>query len=527
MRSARLLMVLSCLLGCWFVVFSSSPADARKNPYREFYFHHDHVIGTSLDVWLITTDESAAAAAESAILGEIERLRKVFSLYDESSGLSRLNRTRSAMVASRDMIDVLQQYEVWQRRSHGAFSGQVGALVRVWKEAEKNQQDPDAATLNDIVHRLRQPGWKIERAEDGCMSVTRLTDQPLDLNAIAKGYIIQKAAEAARARISSLQGLLLNLGGDMAVWGKDEGGKAGFVIGVQNPHEPHDNATPIARLRLRDQAIATSGGYERYYNIQGKRHSHLFDPRTGRSADGAASATVLARDNVTANALATTLCVLSPQEGLRLVAETPGAECLIVDKNGMQHRSAGFDAVEIEEIQFAVSQGEKDAVKTEKDKKDPKGEKKAEAWPDGFQVSLTLNIPTVSSFKYRRPYVAVWVENADAKPVRTITVWGNNPRWINTLPQWWKFAKDDAALVKSVTRATRAPGKYSLVWDGKDDKGNLLSQGTYTVHVEVHREHGKLVRQTGKIQCGIEPARVTLDKNAETGDTLIEYVKKK
>ena len=73
----------------------------------------------------------------------------------------------------------------------------------------------------------------------------------------------------------------------------------------------------------------------------------------------------------------------------------------------------------------------------------------------------------------------------------------------------------------------RSPGKYTVVWDGKDDKGKVLPQGTYTVRVEVHREHGKHLFQTGKIQCGSEPAKLTLEANAETGETVVEYRKRK
>ena len=92
---------------------------------------------------------------------------------------------------------------------------------------------------------------------------------------------------------------------------------------------------------------------------------------------------------------------------------------------------------------------------------------------------------------------------------------------------WWKVGKSDSALVKKVTRATRAPGKYSLTWDGKDDAGKALPQGTYVVRVEVHREHGKHVYQTGKIACLDEGAKLTLEKNAETGETVVEYAKRK
>ncbi|MFO0970028.1 MAG: DUF2271 domain-containing protein [Gemmataceae bacterium] len=507
-RLAGLLLVGA--LCTWMALAPRQDAAAPSRLDAEFYFHHDHILGTSLDVWLIARDETESAAVEDAILTEIERLRRIFSLYDPESELSRLNRTRAPMGVSPEMIEVLRSYERFQACSSGAFNGQLGALVRVWQEAEKSQCEPDDATVSRIVQEIRAPGWRLDETTG---TVIRLTDQPLNLNSIAKGYIIQKAADAARRKVGAVRGLLLNLGGDMFAW--DEAAR-GWLVGVQNPRAPHDNAEPIARVRLRDRAIATSGGYERYYTIGAKRHSHIFDPRTGRSAQGAAGATVIAADNVTANALATTLCVLSPEEGLRLVASFPGVECLLVGRDGRQFRSPGFAAFEaIPEAGGAVGGDKKEA------------EKKGDAWPEGFQVNLTVSLPSVASKRYRRPYVAIWVENGEAKPVRTITVWGNNPRWVKDLPQWWKFAKNDSALVKAVTRATRSPGKYTLVWDGKDDKGAALPRGTYTIYVEVHREHGKLVRQTGKLTCDVEPATLTLDKNAETGDTLIEYAKKK
>jgi len=475
---------------------------------EEFYFHHDHVIGTSLDVWAVAPDETAATACETAILDEIERLRRIFSLYDADSELSRLNRAGGPVPASPEMVEVLTAYEAFQQRSYGAFNGQLGELVRLWKAAEQTGVEPDSATLQPIVREINQPGWRTDEAH---RTVTRLTSQPLNLNSIAKGYIIQKAAAAARARVPALRGLLLNLGGDMAVWGKDADGRPAWTIGVQDPLHPEDNAPVLAVLRLEDAAVATSGGYERYYTVAGKRYSHLFDPRTGRPAAGMASATVVARDNMTANALATTLCVLSPEEGLRLVADTPGAECLLVTPDGRQFRSAGLKTLELALPPTAQDKGDKTT-----------------AWPDGYQVTLSVTLPTIDAgARYRRPYVAVWVENADGKAVRTITVWGNNPRYTKDLSHWWKFAQGDQALIKAVTRATRAPGKYTLAWDGKDDKGALVPRGTYTVQVEVHREHGKHLVQTGKIVCGADPATVTLERNAETEATVVEYAKKK
>jgi FAD:protein FMN transferase len=136
--SKRPVVVGVLLLTCVALGWHGLTGTAKRN-VSEYYIHHDHIIGTSLDLWVTAPNADAAAEAEAAILDEIERLRQVFSLYDEASELSRLNRTREPMVVSREMIDVLRQYEAFQVRTHGAFNGQLGELVRVWSERSENR----------------------------------------------------------------------------------------------------------------------------------------------------------------------------------------------------------------------------------------------------------------------------------------------------------------------------------------------------------------------------------------------------
>jgi thiamine biosynthesis lipoprotein ApbE len=485
---------------------------AGEKPAAEFSFHYDHILGTSLDIRLVAPSAADAQKAEQAILDEIERLRLVFSTYDPKSEISLLNRSSGPTAASAEMIEVLREYESWQRRSAGAFNGQLGELIRTWAAAEKAGAEPSAEKLARIVRTVNRPGWEIDAANH---TVTRITDQPLDLNSIGKGSIIQKSAAAARAKVPALQGLLLNIGGDMLASGVDGDGKS-WAVGVQDPFRPEDNAPVVAAFSLNGRAIATSGGYQRYYTINGRRYSHIFDPRTGRPAEDVASSTVIARDNVTANALATTLCVLSPEDGLHLVAATPGAECLLITADGRQLRSPGVKRWEIPLVPVAV-------------KAMPGEDAKGDTWPADYRVSFSIELPKpTEGRKIRRPYVAIWVEGDNGKPVRSIVVWGDQPKYQRDLSVWWgKIDRTDRAMLKAVTRSTRAPGKYEVVWDGKDDRGKPVPQGTYTVRVEVHREHGKHVTQTGKLECRTEGAKITLEKNAETEATIVEYGKKK
>jgi thiamine biosynthesis lipoprotein ApbE len=478
------------------------PTASAATERHERSFHYDHILGTSFDVWVVGS-AVAAAEAETVALNEIERLRKVFSLHDPESELCRLNRATGGFTASADLLAVLKWYDTFDVVSRGALNAQVGGLTRAWDGA--NGTAPDAAALDRVVKRIQSAGWSIDGS-----TVTRHTDQPFNLNSIAKGYILQKAADAVK-RVAGISAGLVNLGGDMVAWGDRE-----WTIGVQDPFTPAENADPLTRIRLRNKAVATSGGYMRNYVTDGRKRSHILDPRTGRPADGVAQATVIADDSTTANALATVLCVLGAEEGLKL-AERNGAAALVIDADGHEHRTANF-------VNFELPTGDE---KKPEDKKpdEKKEEKKTDPWPDDYQVTLSFELPNPGA-RARRPYVAFWVEDADGKAVRTVAVWGNSPKWLPTMSGWWKYGKDNKELLKAVTKATRGPGKYEVVWDGKDDAGKALPQGTYTIKLEVHREHGKDVIQTGKLECGEKETKLTMDKNAETEDTTVKYAKK-
>jgi thiamine biosynthesis lipoprotein ApbE len=494
-----------------FAVGASPLAAAVDEPkgqqVPEFSFHRDHIIGTSLDVWLQGATWEDSKRCERALLDEIERLRQIFSTYDPTSEISWLNRTSGPAPVSADMLAVLRAYEFWGARSSGALSAQVGGFVNAWNEAQAAGKTPSNARLAGMVEQAGRRGWQIDETR---RVLTRWTEQPLNLNSIAKGYIIEKAALAARAAAPALQSVLVNIGGDLRGWQKEP--QRGWLIGVQDPSRPEENARPLTALRLSNAAVATSGGYQRYYTIGDRRHSHLLDPRTGRPALDIASATVVAGTSVVANALATSLCILSIDDGLQLVSELPEVECLLVAADGRQWRSAGFP-----QLERALAAADKEAAPA----------KATDSWPEDFQVSINIDLPKLNVQRYRRPYVAVWIENGKGQSVRSITVWGNAPKYWPALPAWWKFAKNDNDLVKAVTRATREPGKYEVVWDGKDDKGAQVPQGTYTVRIEVHREHGQDLIQTGKIACGEKPAKTAMARNAETGLTSVVYDKKK
>jgi FAD:protein FMN transferase len=482
--------------------WSSVGASAAAPALEEFQFHQDGILGTSLDLTVVCREASQADAALAAVLDEIERLRRILSTYDSSSEISRLAAAAGPVRGSPELLDVLGACEVWRVRSDGAFNAQLGDLVALWTDAAKAGRLPDEQALAEAVRRAAQPLWQIDAAAG---TVARIGPGRANVSALAKGYIIEKAAQAAMTRDPALTGLLLAIGGDLRVMGSAvEGPDSPWLIGVVDPKHCQENAPPLTRLRLADRAVATSGHYERYSTIEGKRYSHILDPRTGRPVEGVAGATAVAPDAATADALSTTLCVLAPEDGLRLAASVRGAECLIVGEDGRTYASAGWAALE------APAPAADPAPATA-----PAGQ----AWPAGS----TVNIAVEMIAKGKRPYVVFWIEDAAGKPVRLLSVWGSDRKYFKELPAWWALYRNQADLVKAVTRATRTAGKYQLAWDGLDDAGKPVGSGKYTVRVETAQEEGPHLLLAGTIACEKDPATTEIAGNRHIKDVTVTF----
>jgi len=493
------------------VILALTPLCGAAEPGL-FRFHHENILGTSLDLQVRAADAQQAAVVEASVLQEIERLRIILSTYDDASEISKLNAASGPVICSQELIDVLTFYDWWTTKTKGAFNGHLGKLILTWKEAEKTGVPPDEATLRPIVEKLAQPGWMIDPK---LRTVTRLTEQPLNVNSLGKGYIISKAVVAARAKSPAIQGLLVNIGGDIYAYGFPENGKP-WVITVADPMHSEDNAPPLTQLRLSNRAVATSAAYERGYNIGGKHYSHIFDPRTGLPAEGVSSATVIAANSANANALATTLCVLKPEEGLALVKGIPDTECLIISPDGKQLRSARFADYEVPR---------QPAVATPEPAPD-----NPTLWPKGYQVTLDLTLKPPFALpgkmlEIHRPYVAAWVQDSAGKCMRTIVLWSNpsESKYLVHLKDWLKIAQPESAWTATVTRATRAAGHHRILWDGLDDHGAPVPRGSYTIFLEVAREKGTHALQSAKIECGSSPEKAAIPSGSEFEEAQISY----
>jgi len=283
--------------------------------------------------------ERALAAAR-----EVERL---MSTYREDSELSAVNRlaARQEVKVSPETFHLLEKARDYSRITDGAFDITVTPLLDVWKRSAAANRQP---TSDELADAARHVGWRKVILSGPAPMTVRFADPGVRINvdAIAKGYGVDRALQSLR--VAGVSSALVNIGGEIACFGDD------WIIGIQDPFAG-DNDNPLRerprwRVKCRDAAVATSGNYRRYVTIDGRKVSHIVDPRTGRPADTPASVTIIADQTVDADALATAVSVMGPEKGLALIESLEDTEAFIVagtEKNVRVYRSSGFSRYEL------------------------------------------------------------------------------------------------------------------------------------------------------------------------------------
>ncbi len=287
------------------------------------------VMGTEYAVEVYAPDEETARLADAAAWHVVARLEQTLSTWIPSSPLSRLNReaARRPFPVDPATFDLLRLARRMHRVSGGAFDPTVGPLLRLWKPLARLPEPPAPAAVErarDLVGFagvLLDPETRTVRFRKPGMS--------LDLGGIAKGYagdLAARAAEAAGARACRV-----NAGGDVVVSGPPPSDPRGFEVEIRDPRGSRLDALPGRAFRLARGAVATSGNYERYTEVAGRRYSHILDPRTGWPVESpVVQVTVIAQTGAEADALATALAVLGERDGLRLAERLPGVEALFL-----------------------------------------------------------------------------------------------------------------------------------------------------------------------------------------------------
>lgn len=304
-------------------------------------------MGTTVRIVIDAENEQRAAAGAKAAFERIASIERCLSDYRDDSEAMKLCRANDAapgrpLPVSNDLAAVLGKSLELSKATSGAFDVTIGPMSKLWREARKKKTLPGDSALDDARARV---GWsKLTLDARAGTVMLREPGMRLDFGGIGKGYAADEALKVLRGR--GIRSAMIACSGDIAV-GEPPPGRDGWIIDVA-PLNPGD---PPRKLLLKNAAVSTSGDLHQHVEIAGVRYSHVLDPQTGLGLTGFRSATVIAKDAATADALATAAAVLPAERSLTIL-DTLKAEAFIAVKATRDGRvetneTAGFKSHEL------------------------------------------------------------------------------------------------------------------------------------------------------------------------------------
>ncbi|MDP8260267.1 MAG: FAD:protein FMN transferase [Candidatus Gygaella obscura] len=255
------------------------------------------------------------------VFSEMKRLDDLLSKFNPQSEIFRLNQ-KKRLVVSEETFEVIEKAIEFNSLTDGAFDITIGELIDLWKQAIDKKALPDEKSIRIA---LVKSGTDKIRLNKDKREVILLNGVTIDLGGIAKGFIVDKAIKLVKTR--GVDSCMINAGGDIYCLGKRN--KRDWRVGVL---DPRNDAHILKRINLEDNTVATSGDYQQFFEIEGKRYSHIIDPRSGYPVDNhVISVTVLADDATTADALSTAVFVLGKEKGAKIF-EVLGVSGFIIEE---------------------------------------------------------------------------------------------------------------------------------------------------------------------------------------------------
>ncbi len=290
-------------------------------------------MGTTYSVQFdgVALTPSDRATIRDTIQRRLDHVERLMSTYDSTSELSRFNRHESVtpFPVSSETLEVFRIARAVSETSGGAFDVTVGPLVNAWGFGTSDRP-PTKPTESELMRLSPSVGYQLIDVDVEARTLTKRHPATVsDLSAIAKGFGVDQVCEALERM--GFEAFLVEVGGELRARGTRSDGSI-WSVGIERPDS--DIRTAYRALALVDMAVATSGDYRNFFEIDGERYSHIIDPRTRAPvAHAGASVTVVHAEAVYADAWATALAVLGPEEGLGL-AERESIAALFLVRSG-------------------------------------------------------------------------------------------------------------------------------------------------------------------------------------------------
>ncbi len=317
------------LVACNRTPQDSPDQTVRKPSEVQVIKRATEAMGTFFDCTVALTggEREDAEAAIGAAFKEIARVEALMTTWDPESPLSKVNAASGGpgVAVPEELLTIIERSKRVSAQTGGKFDISFGAIGRLWDFKAKSPKPPAPAALAAALPLVDYRSVIVDR-DKGTVRLAK-PGMRIGLGAIAKGYAVDRASAILRSK--GFDDFIVYGGGDLYISGKK--GDRPWKMGIQNPR---DRGAYFAKFSLeKDGAVVTSGDYEKFFELEGRRYHHIIDPATGYPAKGTASVTVVAESTALADALATGIFVLGPEKGMALIEATPSLQGVIVDES--------------------------------------------------------------------------------------------------------------------------------------------------------------------------------------------------
>ena len=304
---------------------------------QQIFKKKQSLLGSPFEITVVAKDSVQGNLFSDLAIAEVKRIENLISDWIPTSQISKVNQNAgiSPVKVDKEVFDLVERATKISKLTSGAFDISYASMDRIWKFDGSMKEMP---TPEEIRKSVEKVGYQniILNSKDTTIFLKN-KGMKLGLGGIGQGYIADKIKVLLQEK--GCNSGLVNVSGDINTWGKQPNGNL-WTVGIVNPMNKNK---VFATFPLDDSAVETSGSYEKYVTFNGKRYSHIIDPRTGYPATGIISVSVFAKQTELADALATGIFVMGVEVGLDLVNQLKGIGCIIVDDKGGIHVSKNID----------------------------------------------------------------------------------------------------------------------------------------------------------------------------------------
>lgn len=291
-------------------------------------------MGNNFTITFVAQNEKTANANINLAIAEIRRIEALLTTYKNESQTNLINDNAGIqpVKVDQEVFNLIERCIGISRITQGAFDISYGSIDKsLWNFDKAMTKLPDAETALKMVHLIDYRNIILDK--ENTTVFLKKTGMRIGFGGIGKGY----AAEMAKQLLikNNVKSGIINASGDLSAWGLQPNGKK-WTIGVADPESP---AAAFSFMEISNKAVATSGNYEKFVVIKGKKYSHTIDPKTGLPITGIKSVTIISSNAEFVDAMATPIAVMGIKAGLFLINQIPDIYCIIVDDNNKIYTS--------------------------------------------------------------------------------------------------------------------------------------------------------------------------------------------